>query len=86
MRVRRPRSARRERHAARPRPLAPLSTTAYVPSPLRDTSYIHYFADVAQGISNASLAYPATQIIVPAMWLLGTVVLSIVVFARRYVP
>jgi len=66
--------------------------TAYVPSPLGDTSYLHYFADRAQGISNAvfelgsSWAGIPQDFLQPVLWGVVCLALSAILLARRAVP
>jgi hypothetical protein len=66
--------------------------TAYVPSPLGDTSYLHYFADRAQGISNAvfelgsSWAGIPRDFLQPVLWGVACLALSAMLLARRAVP
>jgi ABC-type multidrug transport system ATPase subunit len=66
--------------------------TAYLPTPLGDTSYVQYFADRAQGISNAfftldvSLAGVPLDLACPLLWAVVCAVLSAILLARRAVP
>ena len=65
---------------------------AYIPTPLGDTSYLHYFADRAQGISNAvfelgsSWAGIPRDFLQPALWGVACLALSAILLARRAVP
>jgi ABC-type multidrug transport system ATPase subunit len=66
---------------------------AYAPSPLGDTSYLNYFSERAQGISNAvfrfashNLAGLDASLAVPLVWLAGAVALSIFLLHRRAMP
>jgi hypothetical protein len=60
--------------------------TAYLPSPLGDTSFLKLYSDVAQGISNSTFAYADTRLTVPFAWLLASFLLACLVLARRSVP
>lgn len=60
--------------------------SAYLPSPLGDTSYLNLYADLAQGISNSTFDYADTALIVPIAWCLSTFLISLLVLARRAVP
>jgi ABC-type multidrug transport system ATPase subunit len=67
--------------------------SAHSPSPLGDTSYLQFFADRSQGISNAvyTLGEPAAlglaaDVLVPAAWIVATLLLSAILLARRSVP
>jgi ABC-type transport system involved in multi-copper enzyme maturation permease subunit len=65
---------------------------AYIPTPLGDTSYLHYFADRAQGISNAvfelgsSWAGVPQDFLQPVLWGVACLALSAILLARRAVP
>ncbi len=68
------------------RPLEAWLPSAYLPSPLSDTSYLHYFADLATGVSNATFAYAPTAVLVPILWAGTAVLLASVMLMRRSVP
>ncbi len=66
---------------------------AYAPSPLSDTSYLNYFAERAQGISNAafrfqqqSLAGVELSLAVPCLWLALATAAAIALVQRRSMP
>ncbi len=59
--------------------------TAYLPTPLGDTSFLRVYADLAQGASNAVFDYAGTEIWVPLGWILAPIVLSVAVLWRRSV-
>jgi len=66
---------------------------AYAPSPLGDTSYVHYFADRAQGISNAAFRYGeawfaglSQDLALPVLWIAFALSLSTLWLARRSMP
>jgi ABC-2 type transport system ATP-binding protein len=60
--------------------------SAYLPSPLGDTSFIHYYLDRAMGVSNAAFDFAGTGAWVPAIWAILAVVLASVTLTRRTVP
>lgn len=67
--------------------------SAYAPSPLGDTSQLNYFAERAEGISNAvfrfagrDLAGVDLALAVPLLWLTTCVGLSILLLRRRAMP
>jgi ABC-2 type transport system ATP-binding protein len=66
--------------------------SAYLPTPLGDTSYLGYFADRAQGISNSIFAFGSSwagvprDFAYPLAWAIACVALSAVLLARRTVP
>ncbi|MBM3991484.1 MAG: hypothetical protein FJ298_10825, partial [Planctomycetes bacterium] len=67
--------------------------SAYLPSPLGDTSYLQFLAESAQGISNPRREHAALwcdflpqDVGVPALWALACLALSIVLLARRPIP
>ena len=66
--------------------------TAYLPSPLGDASYLHYFADRAEGISNSvfdlgsSWAGVPQDFAYPLCWFVACIALSAILLARRAVP
>jgi ABC-2 type transport system ATP-binding protein len=75
--------------------------TAYVPSPLGDTSYLAYFADRAQGVSNTAFEYgeplvaslggflaraTAPDVVAPLAWIVASLALAAILLARRSVP
>lgn len=60
--------------------------SAYVPSPLGDTSPMHAFVEMSQGISNTHFDYARTLYSVPAAWLAVCMLLAVATLARRSVP
>ena len=60
--------------------------TAYLPSPLGDTSFLKLYADVAQGISNSTFDHADTALSVPLAWCLASFALALVVLGRRAMP
>ncbi len=60
--------------------------TAYLPSPLGDTSFLKLYADLAQGVSNSTFAFADTALTVPLAWCLASFLLACLLLARRSVP
>jgi ABC-2 type transport system ATP-binding protein len=60
--------------------------SAYLPSPLGDTSFLAFYADVAQGVSNANFAFADTALAVPLTWGALAFGLAVLVLSRRSVP
>jgi ABC-2 type transport system ATP-binding protein len=60
--------------------------SAYLPSPLGDTSFLAFYADVAQGVSNAQFAYASTAVATPAAWAALAFALAVAILSRRSVP
>ena len=60
--------------------------SAYLPSPLGDTSFLKFYADVTQGVSNTAFAYADTALVVPLTWSLLAFALSGLILSRRPVP
>ena len=67
--------------------------SAYLPSPLGDTSFLHFLADRAQGISNSTFEHGAMfagflpqDVAVPVLWALTCAALSVVLLVRRPIP
>jgi ABC-2 type transport system ATP-binding protein len=60
--------------------------TAYLPSPLGDTSFLKFYADLTQGVSNTSFAYADTSLVVPLLWCLVAFGGASLLLARRSVP
>jgi hypothetical protein len=60
--------------------------TAYLPSPLGDTSYLRFYADAAQGISNTSFEFQWGAPWVPLAWLGASFLLATGLLARRTIP
>ncbi len=60
--------------------------SAYLPSPLGDTSFVNYFHFAAQGVSNVAFDHGWGEWLVPAAWTAATVVLAVLIFRRRLVP
>ena len=60
--------------------------SAYLPSPLGDSSALAYYSDVAVGISNASFEFSETAWTIPLVWALGPLLLAVLLFRRRSIP
>jgi len=60
--------------------------SAYLPSPLGDTSFLAYYGDVAQGVSNAHFAYASTDLAAPLLWAALTLAFALLCISRRSVP
>ncbi|MCH6550643.1 MAG: CDP-alcohol phosphatidyltransferase family protein [Planctomycetes bacterium] len=60
--------------------------SAHLPSPLSDTSFVQFYADIATGVSNASFEYPVAAVIAPVAWAVAAFLLASVVLIRRSVP
>jgi len=60
--------------------------SAHLPSPLGDTSFLAFYADVAQGVSNANFAYASTAVAAPAAWAAFAFAFAVLLLARRSVP
>jgi ABC-type multidrug transport system ATPase subunit len=67
--------------------------SAYLPSPLGDTSFLHFLADRAQGISNSTFEHGAVvagflpqDVGVPLLWALACFSFSVALLARRPIP
>ena len=58
---------------------------AYVPS-LGRTSFVDFFLEESQGVSNALYLFEGTDKLVPLLWILLTFGLATILFRRRYVP
>ncbi len=58
----------------------------HLPSPLSDTSYVRYYVDVAQGVSNATFEHGAASVWVPAAWCVAAAGIALVIVQRRDVP
>jgi len=63
-----------------------LVPSTYLPSPLGDRSFMQYYVDVAQGVSNALFELADTSVLVPAVWIAFGLVLATVVLRKRFVP
>ena len=60
--------------------------SAHLPSPLGDTSFIHYYSDITQGISNAEFVHAATQWTAPLAWFALALLISILALRRKSLP
>lgn len=58
----------------------------YVPSPLSDTSFLRFYVDIAQGVSNATFPHAAYAYYVPAAWAALAFVLAARILIRRPIP
>lgn len=59
--------------------------TAYLPSPLGDTSRLSLYADLAQGISNSTFAFADTGLTVPLAWTAASILAACLALWRRAV-
>ncbi|MCC6409546.1 MAG: ATP-binding cassette domain-containing protein [Planctomycetes bacterium] len=59
--------------------------SAYLPSPLGDTSFVRTFGDLSQGVSNASFEYAQSAWSVPSLWILACFLLTTWRLSRRQV-
>ena len=66
--------------------LESLLPSAYFPSPLGDTSHLHYFQGLIHNMGNAWFAYAETALVVPLVWSALAFVLAQLLFSRRAVP
>jgi hypothetical protein len=60
--------------------------SAHLPSPLGDSSFLAYYADISQGISNAQFAHAATQWSAPLAWFLCALVIAMLTLSRKRIP
>jgi ABC-type multidrug transport system ATPase subunit/ABC-type transport system involved in multi-copper enzyme maturation permease subunit len=60
--------------------------SAYLPSPLGDTSFLSFYSDVAQGVSNANFAFARTALVTPALWAALCFAFAVLLLSRRSVP
>jgi hypothetical protein len=58
----------------------------YLPSPLSDTSFVRFYVDVSQGVSNATFEHAGRAFLVPFAWAVLCFVLAHGTLARRSVP
>ncbi len=58
----------------------------HLPSPLSDTSFVRFYVDVSQGVSNASFEHGARSVLVPLAWALAAALLATAIVRRRDVP
>ncbi len=58
----------------------------HLPSPLSDTSFVRFYVDVSQGISNARFDHAGLVVWVPVLWILVCSLLAVSVLTRRDVP
>ncbi|MBI5434131.1 MAG: ATP-binding cassette domain-containing protein [Planctomycetes bacterium] len=59
--------------------------SAYLPSPLGDTSFVRTFGDLSQGVSNASFEYAQGAWSVPSLWIVACFLLTTWRLSRRQV-
>jgi len=57
----------------------------YVPS-LGRSSFVDYFLDASQGVSNTLYTFARTDVVIPLAWIVLTFALAAILFRRRYVP
>lgn len=60
--------------------------SAHLPSPLGDVSFVQYYAEVVQGVSNVAWEYADIGILAPLAWIVVAFVISTVCLQRRAVP
>jgi len=60
--------------------------SAYLPSPLGDTSFLNYYVDSSQGVSNSSFVYADTSVVVPLLWCALSFGAAALLLSRRPVP
>lgn len=58
----------------------------YLPSPFSDTSYVEFYSQLSQGVSNVMPRHTAVDLIVPACWALAGFALAAMIVRRRFVP
>ena len=58
----------------------------YLPSPLSDTSFVRFYVDLAQGVSNARFEHAGTALAVPVAWALAAFLLATLLLVRKPVP
>lgn len=58
----------------------------HLPSPLSDTSFVRFYVDVAQGVSNATFEHGASSVWVPAAWFAVVAGVALWIVRRRDVP
>jgi hypothetical protein len=63
-----------------------LVPSAYLPSPLGDSSFVQYYIDLTQGVSNARFEHAGSQWWVPAAWAVLALALAARVLQRRAIP
>ena len=60
--------------------------SAYLPSPLGDSSFFKFYGDLAEGVSNTAFEFAESSTFVPPLWCLATFGLAALVLSRRSVP
>lgn len=60
--------------------------SAHLPSPLGDTSFLAYYSDLTQGISNANFEHAAQQWVAPLTWLALALAFAVLALRRRSIP
>ena len=58
----------------------------HLPSPLSDTSFVRFYVDVAQGVSNATFEHGTMSVWIPAAWCAAAAAIALVIVQRRDVP
>ncbi|MBL8859885.1 MAG: ATP-binding cassette domain-containing protein [Planctomycetes bacterium] len=58
----------------------------HLSSPLSDTSFMRFFVDTAQGVSNAAFEYQGAAIYVPILWSVVCFCLAAGILQRRAIP
>ena len=74
------------RALARGTPVEGWLLSAHLPSPLGDTSFLAYYADISQGISNAEFPHAATQWSAPLLWFLCAISIAMLTLSRKRIP
>ena len=58
----------------------------YLPSPLSDTSFVRFYVDLSQGVSNARFEHAGTALVVPVAWTLAAFLLATLLLVRKPIP
>lgn len=58
----------------------------YLPSPLSDTSFVRFYVDLSQGVSNARFEHAGTALVVPVAWAFAAFLLATLLLVRRPIP
>jgi hypothetical protein len=58
----------------------------YLPSPLSDTSFVRFYVDLSQGVSNARFEHAGTALVVPVAWTFAAFLLATFLLVRRSIP
>jgi len=60
--------------------------SAHLPSPLGDTSFLSYYSDLSQGISNAEFLHAPTQWTAPLVWFTLALCFAMFSLGRKSIP